>query len=127
MQSDLGKLTEDWKEIQSIVLYGAGIVGGICKTLFERVDLKIPFVIDRDKKKQGTTWRGIPIVSYENAQGKIGNQKIVVMAGHVAYGDITKFLCERGLTEFKDFCNVGQFMSEWLWTAKQMNCVFHVD
>ena len=49
------------------------------------------------------------------------------MAGHTAYGDIAKFLNEQGFVEFKDFCNVGHFMSEWLWTAKRMNCVFHVD
>lgn len=127
MRSDLGKLTEDWNDIRSVVLYGAGIVGGICKTLFERVDLDIPFVIDRDKKKQGTKWKGVPIISYEEAEPRLSGQKIVVMAGHVAYGDITRFLNEQGLVEFEDFCNVGHFMSEWLWSAKQMNCVFHVD
>ena len=127
MRSDLGKLTKDWEGINSIILYGAGIVGGICQTLFERVDLEIPFVIDRDINKQGTTWRGIPIISYEEAKTKINEQKIVVMAGHTAYGDISDFLNAQGLEEFQDFCNVGHFMSEWLWTAKQMNCVFHVD
>ena len=127
MRSDLGKLTKDWEGINSIILYGAGIVGGICQTLFERVDLEIPFVIDRDINKQGTTWRGIPIISYEEAKTKINGQKIVVMAGHTAYGDISDFLNAQGLEEFQDFCNVGHFMSEWLWTAKQMNCVFHVD
>ena len=127
MRSDLGKLTEDWNGLESIVLYGAGIVGGICKSLFERVDLKIPFVIDRNPKKQGTEWRGIPIISYEDAAPRLKGQKIVVMAGHTAYGDIAHFLTEQGMEEFRDFCNVGHFMSEWLWTAKQMNCVFHVD
>lgn len=127
MRSDLGKLTKDWDQIQQIVLYGAGIVGGICKTLFERVELEIPFVIDQDKKKQGTYWMGIPIISYEEAKPKLTNQKIVVMAGHTAYGKITEFLNGQGLVEFQDFCNVGHFMSEWLWSAKQMNCVFHVD
>lgn len=127
MQSDLGKLTEDWNSIQRVVLYGAGIVGGICKTLFERVDLEIPFVIDRDANKQGTLWRGVPIISYEEAAPKLKEYKIVVMAGHSAYSQITHFLNEQGLEEFKDFCNVGHFMSEWLWSAKHMNCVFHVD
>lgn len=127
MRSDLGKLTQDWIGIKSIILYGAGIVGNICQTLFERIDLEIPFVIDRDKKKQGCVWRGIPIISYEDARQKIDGQKIVVMAGHTAYGDIAGFLKKHGLVEFKDFCNVGHFMSEWLWTEKQMNCVFHVD
>ena len=127
MRSDLGKLTEDWNDMESVVLYGAGIVGGICKTLFERVDLEIPFVIDRNPRKQGTEWRGIPIISYEEAAQRLDGQKIVVMAGHAAYADIARFLNEQGMEEFKDFCNVGHFMSEWLWTAKRMNCVFHVD
>jgi hypothetical protein len=127
MQSDFGKLTEDWRGIDTIILYGAGIVGGICKSLFERLDLKIPFVIDQDKDKQGQTWLGLPIISYDEAQYQLHNHKIVVMAGHDAYGKITNFLNENGLVEFKDFCNVGHFMSEWLWFEKQMNCVFHVD
>lgn len=78
MRSDLGKLTEDWNDIRSVVLYGAGIVGGICKTLFERVDLDIPFVIDRDKKKQGTKWKGVPIISYEEAEPRLRDRKSVV-------------------------------------------------
>ena len=111
MRSDLGKLTKDWDQIQQIVLYGAGIVGGICKTLFERVELEIPFVIDQDQKKQGTYWMGIPIISYEEAKPKLTNQKIVVMAGHTAYGKITEFLNGQGLVEFQDFCNVGHFIA----------------
>lgn len=127
MQSDLGKLTEDWQDIQSVVLYGAGIVGNICKTLFELIDLKILFVIDQDERKQGTLWRGRPVISFDEAKTKLKNSKIVVMAGHTAYGKITNFLNEQGLEEFKDFCNVGHFMSEWLWLERKMNCVFHVD
>lgn len=127
MRSDLGKLAEDWNGIKSVVLYGAGIVGGICQTLFERIDLEIPFVIDQDKDKQGKLWKGVPIVSYDEAKPKLHGRKIVVMAGHAAYGDIAGFLSGQGLAEFEDFCNVGHFMSEWMWTAKQMNCVFHVD
>ena len=127
MRTDIGKLTDDWQDIDCIVPYGAGIVGNICKTLFERVNLNIPFVIDQDLAKNGQKWLGVPIISFQEAMPNLINKKIVVMAGHDAYGKITKFLNEQGLIEFKDFCNVGQFMSEWLWTTKQMNCVFHVD
>lgn len=127
MQTDLGKLSADWEHIQSVVLYGAGIVGGICKSLFERLDLDIPFVIDQDINKQGIQWLGAPIISYEKAKPHLVGKKIVVMAGHTAYGKIVAFLNQQGLTEFVDFCNVGHFMSEWLWSEKQMNCVFHVD
>ena len=127
MRSDLGKLTADWIGIESVVPYGAGIVGGICQTLFERVDLEIPFVIDQNPKKWGTLWKGIPIIPFKEARQKLNGRKIVVMAGHTAHADIARFLSEQGMVEFEDFCNVGHFMSEWLWTAKQMNCVFHVD
>lgn len=127
MKTDIGRLTADWEGIQSVVLYGAGIVGRICMKLFERIDLKIPFVIDQDKRKQGSLWRDAPIISYEDAKAQISKQKIVVMAGHTAYGEITKFLDAEGLIEFRDFCNVGQFMSEWMWNARKLNCVFHVD
>ena len=127
MRSDLGKLSEDWKSIDTIVPYGAGIVGRICQTLFERVDLHIPFVIDQDVNKQSKTWMCAPIISFDQARESLDGQKIVVMTGHDAYGRISQFLEKQGLVEFVDFCNVGQFMSEWLWDAKQMNCVFHVD
>lgn len=127
MRSDLGKLSEDWKCIDTIVPYGVGIVGRICQSLFEKIDLNIPFVIDQDKKKQGQLWMGAEVISFDEARKRRENFKIVVMAGHDAYGRITQFLNEKGLVEFEDFCNVGHFMSEWLWEAKQMNCVFHVD
>jgi len=129
MRSDIGKLTSEWNEIDSVVLYGAGIVGNICKSLFDKVDLDIPYVIDRDEKKQKKGWNGKPVISYETAESRynLKKYKIVVMAGHDAYGKISEFLNKKGLVEFTDYCNVGQFMSEWLWTAKNMNCVFHVD
>lgn len=127
MRTDLGKLSADWEHIQSIVLYGAGEVGRLCKSLFERLDLDIPFVIDQDTKKQGNQWLGIPIISYEKAKLHLKGKKIVVMAAHAAYIKIVELLNIQGLTEFVDFCNVGHFMSEWLWFEKQMNCVFHVD
>lgn len=127
LESDIGKLSADWTGIDSVVPYGAGIVGGICKSLFRLVDLGIPFVIDRDPAKIGKTWKGAPIISFRDAASRLAGKKLVVMAGHTAYGQIAAFLSGQGLVEFRDFCNVGQFMSEWLWNARGMNAVFHVD
>ena len=127
MRTDLGKLSADWAQIRSVALYGAGEMGHLCKSLFERLDLDIPFVIDQDVKKQGNQWLGRPIISYEEAKPHLKGKKLVVMTGHAAYGKIVEFLNQQGLTEFVDFCNVGQFMSDWLWSKKQMNCVYHVD
>lgn len=126
-QTDIGKLTNDWNGIDSIVPYGAGIVGNICKKMFGRLGIDIPFVIDQDKNKQGLTWINAPIISFEQAKKQLEGKKIVVMAAHDAYGKISFFLEENGLKEFRDFCNVGLFVSEWLWLERGMNCVFHVD
>ncbi|WWR15766.1 radical SAM protein [Lachnospiraceae bacterium JLR.KK008] len=127
MQSDLGRLSEDWKEINEIVLYGAGTVSKICKGLFEKVNVNIICVIDQDTDKQGKEWNGIPIISYTEAKEKIIGKKIVVMTAHAAYNDISVFLDRQGLTEFEDYCRLGQFICEWFWNARGMNCVYHVD
>ncbi len=127
MRTDLGKLSKSWKGINNIVLYGTGTVSRICENLFDQVDIKIDYVIDQDKKKHGTTWKGIPIVSYESVKDKISDQKIVVMAAHAAFNSISQFLEQDGLKEFEDYCRIGQFISEWLWNEKGLNCVYHVD
>lgn len=127
MNGNLDRLSEEWKKIDSVVLYGAGIVSKICQHLFEKVDIKIPFVIDRDVTKQGKNWNGIPIISYEDAKDKIADRKIVIMTAHTAYNDISQFLRTQGMEEYKDFCAIGQFVCEWFWNAKGMNCLYHVD
>lgn len=127
MQSDLEKLSQDWDNIQSIILYGAGTVSKICLPLFERVDIKVLYVIDQDIEKQGKQWNGIMISSYEDIQDEITGQKIVVMAAHAAYNDISTFLERQGLVEFQDYCRIGQFICEWFWNARGINCIYHVD
>ncbi|MCR5621026.1 MAG: radical SAM protein [Treponema sp.] len=124
---NLDKLSDDWKNIDTIVLYGAGIVGHICQHLFEKVDVHIPFIIDSDVKKQGTTWNGIPIISFDEASNKLEGKKIVIMTAHTAYNEISAFLEERGFKEYVDFCGIGQFICEWFWKARGMNCLYHVD
>lgn len=125
--NNLNKLSDDWKDINSIILYGAGIVSRICQNLFEKVDVSIPFIIDGDVNKQGKTWNGIPIFSYYEAKGQIGKQKIVIMTAHTAYNEISSFLKEQGMVEYKDFCAIGQFICEWFWNVRGMNCLYHVD
>lgn len=127
MQSDFGKLTEDWNNLKDIVIYGAGTVSKICENLFDNVNVNIVCIIDQDTKKQGGKWNGKPIVSFEDARNIIKNKKIVVMAAHAAYNEISVFLNEQGLIEFQDYCRVGQFICEWFWNARGMNCIYHVD
>ena len=125
--NNLNKLSEDWKGINQIVLFGAGIVAKICSDLFEHVDVKIKYIVDKDKEKQGKTWNNYPIISYEVAKNIIKGEKIVIMTAHAAYNEISFFLTELGLEEYKDFCGIGQFVCEWFWIERKMNCLYHVD
>lgn len=125
--TNLNRLTADWAGIDRIVLYGAGIVSRICLHLFEKVDVKVDFVIDKDVNKQGQEWNGSPIMSYEEARNKIGNRKIVIMTAHTAYNEISQFLADQGMVEYRDFCAIGQFICEWFWDVKKLNCLYHVD
>ncbi|MCM1038091.1 MAG: radical SAM protein [Ruminococcus sp.] len=50
-----------------------------------------------------------------------------MLAAHAAYNEISDFLSSRGLIEFRDYCRIGQFICEWFWTNRRMNCIYHVD
>ncbi len=127
MRSDLGKLTDDWKGIDTIILYGAGTVARICEELFKKVNIHIACVIDNDITKQGKMWNNAPIVSFRDAREYLNKYKIVVMTAHAAFNEISQNLEQEGLIEFKDYCRLGQFICEWFWNEKRMNCIFHVD
>jgi len=127
MGSNLQKLSEDWKGIKSIVLYGAGINAAVIKNVFGKVNIEIPYVIDKDKEKQGKRWNGIPVAAYEDVKDEIKGIKIVIMTAHTAYNQISSFLEQQGLIENVDYCGAGQFLCEWFWNVQGMNCIYHVD
>lgn len=127
MKSNLQKLSEDWKDIKSIVLYGAGINAAVIKSVFVKINIEIPYVIDKDKEKQGKQWNGIPVAAYEDVKDEIEGIKIVIMTAHTAYNQISSFLKQQGLIENIDYCSAGQFLCEWFWNVLGMNCIYHVD
>jgi len=127
MGCNLERLSEDWKDIKSVVLYGAGINAAVIGNVFNRLEMDIPYVLDIDKEKRGRMWNGIPIASYDEVGDKIQGKKIVIMTAHTAYNQISDFLNQKGLRENVDYCGAGQFLCEWFWKAKGMNCIYHVD
>lgn len=127
MSGNLQKLSADWNNIDSIILYGAGTVSKICSELFDKVSVDILCVIDQDQEKQGKKWNGIPIISFGQAADMIKGNKVVVMTAHTAYNQISQFLSHEGLEEYKDYCGIGQFICEWFWNVKRINCIYHVD
>ncbi|MDO4188986.1 MAG: radical SAM protein [Lachnospiraceae bacterium] len=127
MTTDLGKLTLDWKDVKSVYLFGAGFVSNVCKPLFSKIDIHIEGVIDNDVLKQGQEWNGIKIQAYDSVKNRLEGKKIIVMAARTAYNSIATFLSTQGLIEFRDFCRIGHFLSEWMWDVKGLNCIYHVD
>lgn len=127
MNNNLNKLSEDWNKIDSVILYGAGINATVIRNVFDKTELSITYVIDRDKKKQGTMWNGIPIVDFEDVKDEIAGKKIVIMTAHTAYNQISEYLNRQGLKENIDYCSAGQFLSEWFWYKKNLNFIYHVD
>lgn len=116
-------LSNDWKGIDEIVLYGLGLVSERCiHKLIE--DFKVSFIIDQNKK--GTAYQGIPVLSYENVASLIKreNKKIVVITSQKVYVGIKKTLLKDGMVEFRDFCWVEQFVIDWYWeNRKQVNII----
>lgn len=120
-------LTDDWKDIDRVVLYGAGNVYELCENLFKTFNIKVNYIIDKDEEKQKNSFYGVPVYPYEKVRHTIKGTKIVVMTAHTTYHEITKILEKDGLVEFQDFCRIGQFICEWFWKAKKMNAIYRMD
>lgn len=128
MLSELNKLGNEWNEIQDILLYGCGTVAELCRSVIEKSELNVLGIIDSDKKKQGKLWHDkVPVLSLEDALSQFPDIKIVVLTAHTAYNEIVEVLVSRGKVEYKDFCRGSQFICEWMWNVKGLNCLYHVD
>lgn len=120
-------LTDDWKDIDTVILYGAGVVYELCENLFKTFGIKVKYIVDKDEKKQNSLYYGIPVVGYDKIKDSIGKTKIVVMTAHTTYFEIAKILEDDGLKKGRDFCRIGQFICEWFWIAKKMNAIYRMD
>lgn len=117
------KLSKDWKDIDEIVLYGLGLVSERCIEKLIK-DFKITFIIDQ--KKSGTSYKGIRVISYQDAADMIKDRKkkIVITASQKVYVGIRNLLLKDGLVEYRDFCRAEQFAVEWYWKyRKSINIV----
>lgn len=117
-------LSLEWNNTRSVVLYGAGARSTVVKNIFNRMNISIKYMLDRDPQKQGTLWNGIPIVSYEEIKHEISGSKIVISTGHTAYNGISDYLNRQGLQEFRDYCSFACFFREWFWNVHRMNCIY---
>lgn len=119
MQSDVRTLADSWNGIDTLVVYGLGLVA---ERFIDKIiqDFKVPYIIDH--KKQGKTYHDIPIVSYETVKSELKQKdtKIVVMTSQRVYSEIRGILEADGLAEMEDFCRIEQFAVEWYYTNRKM-------
>lgn len=115
-------LSSDWKGIDEIVIYGLGLVSERCIEKLMK-DFKVPFIIDQ--KKRGTEYYGIPVVAFADVEETVKEgKKIVITTSQKVYIQIRKILLEKGLSEYRDFCWIEQFVVEWYWeNQKQVNII----
>lgn len=121
--SNMNRLSDDWIGIDSIVLYGLGLVAD---RFIDKIidDFNVLHIIDN--KKSGASYRGVSVVKYADVSSLIKekNIKIVVMTSQRVYDDIKRSLESDGLVEYKDFCRIQQFVVEWYYTNKgQLNII----
>ncbi len=121
----MNKLSDDWKDLSDVVLYGYGTVGKSCLGKIKN-DFNVSFIIDRNADALTNLTDGIPVYKPEDGLHRTKGHKIVVMAGGRAYLEIADFLKSTGLVEFKDFCGIEYLITWWYWDVKGMNCVMEL-
>lgn len=126
MTDALNILTEDWNKISEIVLFGYGQVA-IRNLEILIKDFHIPFIIDTDAKKAGASYKGIPVVTYEEGKKRLKGRKIVVSTTQRFFLDIARTLENDNLLRHRDFCSISQFMVEWYLKNRNKYYIYHMD
>lgn len=122
----LNRLSDDWKGIQEIVIYGFGRVAQRnIKKLSQ--DFKINCIIDNNPKNQESAkLTGLITKNFQQMKHELGQYKIVVATAAYAYESIRKDLESIQLKEYQDFCRIEVFFVEWYWNNMHMVCLSQV-
>jgi len=93
---DIEQLVEIYKNGKAIVVFGtASFAEKYCRVL-DDFNIKVSFFADNDKKKQGTIFRGNPVISAESLL-EMSNYIVLVCSGH--YTEIMDGLAKLGVKE----------------------------
>lgn len=122
MNTYLNKLDNTWLKVDSVIVYGLGRTGQkLISHLVEYLKLKVNLIIDNNIKiVEKQQFLGIRISALDQVEDEVLKScKIIVLTGAMAYESIKKTLEKRGLNEYKDFCNVEQFVPEFSWKLEK--------
>jgi len=101
-------------------LWGAGKFGARVIEFLKK-DIAFKAVIDNDPKKQGTLFRGLPVISFDEASSKLPETKIIIAMNRIA--EIKAFLQRKRFIENQDYYSLIGFIPRYYW-AKNKSLVF---
>ena len=120
------KLSEDWKSINNIIIYGFGKTakGNIDRFIDE---FNVTVIIDNDPKykEKYYDYRGIDIVNLDKCE--LNNVKIIILAAGKALSSIKETLENRGLQEYIDYVDMDHFIMEWYLRFQNKLCLGKVS
>lgn len=119
------KLTDDWKDISELVIYGFGKVAHDNIEFFKN-NFNIVYIVDSNKEKCNCEFKGISVKHVSDVKGDLKNHKIVIMTANRNAALVGEDLEKFGLQLGKDFCSMEQFLTEWFWNYKKKVCLMEV-
>ena len=119
------ELTDDWKYISELVLYGFGKVAHDNIDFFKN-SFNIAYIVDSDKEKCNCEFKGISVKHVDDVKDDLKNYKIVIMTANRNAALVGEDLEKFGLQSGKDFCSMEQFLTEWFWNYKKKVCLMEV-
>ena len=119
------KLTDDWKYISELVVYGFGKVAHDNRDFFGGI-VNISYIVDSDKEKCNCEFKGISVKHVDDVKDDLKNYKIVIMTANRNAALVGEDLEKFGLQSGKDFCSMEQFLTEWFWNYKKKVCLMEV-
>ena len=119
------KLTDDWKYISELVVYGFGKVAHDNIEFFKN-SFNIAYIVDSNKEKCNCEFKGISVKHVDDVKDDLKNYKIVIMTANRNAALVGEDLEKFGLQSGKDFCSMEQFLTEWFWNYKKKVCLMEV-
>ena len=119
------RLTDDWKDVDDLVIYGFGKVAHDNLQFFKG-NFNIICIVDGDKNKCGVQFKGIPVIHVDDAVKQLNSHKTVIMTANRNAKLVANDLEKIGLKENRDFCSMEQFLTEWFWTYRKKVCLMEV-
>lgn len=119
------KLTDDWKDISELVIYGFGKVAHDNIEFFKN-NFNIVYIVDSNKEKCNCEFKGISVKHVRDVKDDLKSHKIVIMTANRNAALVGEDLEKFGLQSGKDFCSMEQFLTDWFWNYKKKVCLMEV-